>query len=181
MTYRADAIRGAIKAVMEGRQGVVRTCPDGMFKYGAFDGQPDTATQALAVDIRFHHRFDIVLGPIRRHESTPVSTQSSMRMSRLMIQIPIWTTLATTVQTEARDAQRTLVAADASTAMEALTRPNALTVDNLNVATGIVSGLLSGDGDAYPSWEIVAEDWDKGLLKSRILATAIVVIPQATS
>lgn len=180
MTYKATAIRGAIKGVMEGRLGTVRTCPDGMFKYGVFDGQPLIATQALAIDIRFHHRFDIVFGPLRRHESTPVSTQSSFRMSRLAIEIPIWTTLATTVQLEARDAQRSLVAADASTAMEALTRPNALTVDNLGVPTGIVSGLLSGDGDAYPEWGITSEDWTLGLLKSRITATAIVVISQAT-
>lgn len=181
MTYKATAIRGAIKGVMDGRLGTVRTCPDGLFKHGTFEGQPDTALQAMTIDIRYRHRFDILLGGLRRHESTPVSTQSSMRISQLSITIPIWTGLQTTAQETARETQRSSIAADASTAMEALTRPNALTLDNLGIPTGIVSGLLSGDGDAYPTWEIVSEDWTIGLLKSRITATAIVVISQATS
>jgi hypothetical protein len=182
MTYRTSAIRGAVKGVLEGRLGAVRTVPRGIYKYGTFEGQPKQATQAKALDIRYKHRFDVKIGQELRHASTPVSNLSSYRNSLVPITIDITTNLASTVQEEERDRVRDMAAENADLAMQALAYRGNLLVDETGVPTAIVSGLLQGpsENSPHPEWEVVEENWELGIHRSRINAAAIVQIGQNT-
>ena len=49
-TYSPTAIVGAIRALLTGEVGAVRTVPSSMFAYGTFEGQQAGATRARSVD-----------------------------------------------------------------------------------------------------------------------------------
>lgn len=179
-SYRPAVIREALKGVMTGTLGSVRTVPRGMFEYGNFDGAPDTANQAQALTAE--HRFDVKVDNFRANGSTPCSNLGPSKHARIDVTVDIWTRLHSTVQDDERDAQRAKISTNAELAIQALTRPNNLTVDEHGLPTGIVSGLLSGpDNSSQPVHETVLEDWSKHIHRSRIRASAIVVIGQFTA
>lgn len=186
MTVLATRIRGSIKALLDGTTGSVRTVATTVFGYGTFEGQPIAAQQSRAIQqVTKAHRFDIKLGAIVPHASTPMSIKSSYRIARVPITIDILTTLKSTGQENERDTQRDAIADAADTAIQALSYPgNLLTAPATPtaLATGIVSGLLLGpDGKGPPQWRVISEDWKAHLLRSAITASAIVVIDQATA
>lgn len=179
-SHNPSAIRAAIRELLEGEIGSVRTLPQWVFKYGTFIGQPDDAMKAFALDHRYKHRFDVSFAPLQRHGATPLSHKSSVRIDRLDVTIDIVTTLRSTVDEDARNAQRELIEQNAELALQALMYPGNLEMDSKGRATGLVSGFLQGrNGDAHPSWEVVSEDWTLQLHRSRILGSAVVVIAQA--
>lgn len=180
--FRPSAIRNAIRDVLEGTdtRGFRKMVPD-VFKYGAFDGNNDRSNHALTLDIRYQHRFDVVLGPLRQNGSSPMSNKGPARHSTIDITVEIWTRLGSTVNVEERDLQRERVEQNAELAIQALAYPGNLTTSLDGLPTGIVSGLLSGrDNNATPTWEVVTEDWTKQIHRSRISAAAIVVVGQFT-
>lgn len=179
-SYRPAVIRDALKGVIEGTLGSVRTVPRGRFRYGAFDGAPDAANHAQA--LTSEHRYDVKIDNMRGNGSTPVSNMGPSKHARVDVTIDIWTRLGATVVDDERDAQRAKISSNAELAIQALTRAGNLTVDATGLPTGIVSGLLTGaDNSPLPTHETVLEDWTKHMHHSRIRAAAIVVIGQFTA
>jgi len=181
--YRPNVIANAVIALLEGVTGIVRRVPPDMFKFGAFEGQPEAALKAFAVDTRYAHRFDVILGDWDAHGSTPLSNTGPYRNTRLPITIDIWTALRSTSQAEARRAQRELIQADANTAVQALMYRNNLNTDANGTETGIISGLLMGPDASglHPKWSTVNEDWIAQIHRSQIVGTALVKIHQNVS
>lgn len=179
-TYRPAVIVEALKGVLEGTLGAVRTVPRGRFKYGNFEGAPDTANHAKA--LTEEHRFDVKVDNLRSHASTPVSNLGPSKRVSVDVTIDIWTKLRSTAQETERDEQRAKISTNAELAIQALTRPNNLLVDEHGIPTGIVSGLLFGpDLSSQPVHETVLEDWPKHMHRSRIRGTAVVTIGQFTT
>jgi hypothetical protein len=162
---------------------VIRRVPPNMFKFGAFEGQPDTAIRALVQDPTYSHRFDVKLGAKRAHGSTPFSSNGSFRNALLPVTIEIFSRLQSTSQEELRRSQRDDIADNAETALQALMYRHNLLVDANGTATGIVSGVLLGESGAVGAadWDTVSEDWDQQVHRSRISGAAIVVIDQNVS
>lgn len=181
-TYSASAIRNAIKSLLEGDIGVVRTLPPHTFKYGVFDGQPAGATRAKANDPAYAHRFDCKIGGQRMHTSTPISANSSYKTVSVPVAIDIFTGLQSTSLSDRRDAQRNAIEDDIQLALQALEYPGNLTLDSNGNATGIVSGILMGpNGYGHPAFDVVSEDWKNLIHKSRISGAVVVVVDQRVS
>lgn len=176
----AEVIYCAVRELMEGTLGDVRVVPMMLFGFGAFRGIPDTAAQALVHDARYGHRFDVVLGRSRGHASTPLSIKASARRVALELEIGIWTRLSSTAEDDERQRQRIAAADAGELAIQALMYPGNLDATSTGRATGIVSGMLHGDGGPpnAPRWEVFEENWQTQILRSRIIASAIVTIPQ---
>lgn len=180
--FRPRVIKSAIAEVLEGTTGAIRRVPPGTFKRGTFEGQPNTAQKAAAIDPSYSHRFDVKIGSLKTHASTPLANGGPSRTAYAPITIDITTRLRSTPQDEEREAQRAQIESNANAALVALMYPNNLLFDGNTTPTGIVSGILVGpNGDGHPDWEEVEEAWDKQLHRSRINAAAIVVIDQTVT
>lgn len=180
--YSPSVIRNAIKSLLQGEIGAVRTVPSGVFKYGIFEGQPGGATRAAVINPNYKHRFDVQLGGMMMHGSTPVSNNGPRKNVYVPVTIDIKTTLKASPLDEARDNQRILVETNAQLALQALERPGNLATDNADNDTGIVSGILVGEsGNGHPTWTVIAEDWEKLIHHGQIKGSVIVAIDQPTS
>lgn len=183
MSSQATLIRTAIVQTMEGSLGSVRKLPMGLFGFGVFEGQPVAAQQARAMDVRYRHQFDVVIGQSRPHRATPLSTKASYRIEARSITLRIVTHLSTTADELARLEQRERIEQAVSDAVGVLSYPNNLLATVAGHATGITSGMLVGgdDGTGWPRYEVVSEDWKRQLHTCRILGVAIVNVAQAVA
>lgn len=182
MAYSPAVIRNAIKSLLQGEIGAVRTVPAGTLVYGTFEGQPAQAARAKAITAP--HRFDVKVGSQAMHGATPISAKSSYRISRVPVTVDIVTMLKSTTLEAERDEQRAAAEAVAQTALQALEYPGNLSADASSAPTGIVSGILVGsEGAGHPSWEVVEEDWAKTALlhRSRIVGAVVVTVDQAVA
>lgn len=182
MAYSPAVIRSAIKSLLQGEIGAVRTLSAGVFVYGTFEGQPRGATAARSLNVGSEHRFDIKVGSQRMHGATPISAKSSYRLSAVPVTIDIITGLKSTPLEAKRDEQRALAESNAQLAMQALEYPGNLAADSANTPTGVVSGILVGpDGTGHPVWEVVEEDWKALYHRSRITGAVVVTVAQPVS
>jgi hypothetical protein len=180
--YSPSVIRNAIKSLLQGEIGAVRTVPFGVFKYGIYEGQPGGATRAAVINPNYKHRFDVRLGGMVMHGSTPVSNNGPRKNVFVPVTIDIKTTLKATPLDDAREDQRVLADANAQLALQALERPGNLSTDNADNDTGIVSGILVGEnGNGHPTWTVVEENWQTLIHHGQIRGSVIVVIDQPTS
>jgi hypothetical protein len=179
---QSAAMRTAIAELLRGSIGNVRVVPAGLFEPGVFEGQKASAKQVKVIDHRFQHRFDVSVTRQSRNAATPLSTKASYRIAQYSITIQIWTRLKAVTQIETREEQLARIEGDFDVVAQALNYPNNLTATLGAQQTGIVSGLLQGpDGSATPVWELVEENWELHLLRSRIVAEAIVIQQQAVA
>ena len=175
-------IRTAIVELVRGSIGTTRVVPAGMFGEGVHAGQKPSAQQAKALNRNYTHRFDVAVRVAGVHEASAVSVKTSSRISRFAVEIMFTTKLKSVVQDEARDDVLARVAGDGDVVIQALNYPNNLLTTNDGEATGIVSGMLLGpDNTSTPRWELVEENWEQQLLRSRIVAEAIVIQVQAVA
>ncbi len=179
MAIAIAAIRSAIIGVMEGSFGTISPA-SGVFRYGAFEGQPDVAKLTkLRQTSEATHWFDVVLSPTRTHAGSNMSTLSSRRIATMLVEIPIWTGLLTEAQEDARSCLLASIASDGEDAAQSLGYPNGMLTAPDDTATGIVGGCLLGpdsDGKGVPLWAKSDEDWGKRWFKSVITGSIIIEI-----
>jgi hypothetical protein len=182
VSYSAAAIRRAITDVLTGAVGAVRTVAAGQMLSGVFEGQADAARRAKTLHSA-DHRFDVRIGRLTQHESSPAGGRgSSYRIARADIFIDVTTAAGTAVQLADRDTLLADILSDCETAAQALAYPRNVEQTAALAATGIVSGLLTGPGgEGIPSVEEPQQDWDKQEIKTRISASALLQITQAVS
>lgn len=180
---QASAIRQAITELLRGSSGTTRIVPQGLFEPGVFAGQKPAAQQSKAIDHRYVHRFDISISRQAPNAATPMGASNSPhRISDFTITINITTRLKAVTRDDAREEQRSQIEGDCDLAVQALNRTNNLDSTLDAHVTGIVSGLLRGPGGlSTPVWELVEENWEQHLLRSRIVAEAIVIQQQAVA
>lgn len=175
------AQRTMVIEIMDGTSGSDRTVTANLFGFGAFDGQPDMAKQAMSVHT-YTHRFDVEFTELGDHEASPLSAKAGTRIVRLGVSIPIWTHTKTTVEETARRSTLASIESDAETAIQALHFRDNMSTTSGAVSTNIVGGLLSGPGgQGAPIWTLESAEWDLNLIKSRIDGEAVITITQATS
>lgn len=183
MSYPAAAIRTAVRQVLEGASGSVRTLPGSVFRAGVHEGKRAQAKAAKLMH-SCDHRFDVQLGRMRNHPSTPVAANGPTRVVILDVTIDVYTRTKSVVRDEARDEVLALIASDLERAAQALHYPNNLATTAAPEATytRIVGGLLFGPGaDGSPELTPVSSDWDAMTIRSRIAASAILDLTQATA
>jgi hypothetical protein len=179
-SYSPSAIVGAIRSLLLGEIGSIRTVAANVFAYGTFEGQAPGATRARSVDPQYGSRFDVRLGSLRTHPATPISAKASMKLSTLPVTIDIVTRFSAASNELARDLQRQAANSRGHEALQALEYPGNLSRDGEGTATGIVSGMLLGpDGTGHPSWEVVSEDWQRLHHMSRISGGLVVIVDQS--
>jgi hypothetical protein len=179
---QSSAIRTAIIELIRGSIGVVRIVPAGLFEPGVFEGQKTAAQQAKTIDHRFAHRFDLKVDRQSKNAATPISSKASYRLSQYSVTINITTRLKAATRDDDREIQRAKAEGDTDLVIQALNYPGNLLATLGAQQTGIVSGLLQGpDGAATPIWELVEENWEQHLLRSRIVAEATVIQQQAVA
>jgi hypothetical protein len=180
VSYSAAAIRAAIKDVLEGAIGSVRTMVDGQMLSGVFEGQADQARKAKSLHSATH-RFDVRIGRLAQHEASPVSAIGSYRLARADIFVDVTTKTATQVQEDARDDVLASVLSDCEQAAQALSYPANVEQSAALEATGIVSGMLTGPGgEGSPVVEEPQQDWEKQEIRTRISAGCVLRIEQNT-
>jgi hypothetical protein len=180
VSYPAAAIRSAIKDVLEGSVGSVRTMVGGQMLSGVFEGQADQARKAKTLHSATH-RFDVRIASVRQHESSPVSAIGSYALKRADIFIDVTTKTATQVQEDKRDEVLSAVLSDCEQVAQALSYPTNVEQSAALAATGIVSGMLTGPGgEGSPVVEEPLQDWEKLEIKTRISAGCILRIEQNT-
>lgn len=183
MSYlQSRAIRTAVKELLHGSIGTTRVVPPGLFEYGVFTGQAIGAQKARALDLRFRHRFDVTLRTVGSSVATPLSVKSSYRLSVMRIEILVTTKLPSQVVEAMRDDARSQVEGDCDVAIQALNYPHNLLTTHDAEETGIISGMFRGpDGLSTPTWELLEENWEQQLLRSRIIGDADVMQTQAVA
>ena len=179
LRFPVGTIRRAIKELMQGELGSLRSIPQGTFKYGRFDGQPLAAEQATSLDTGYgRNYFDVQAARVTRNRSTQFSAFGSYRVANLPITITITTALSTTVEETDRDDVLEAVIVDLEQAAAALGYPGNLATDVEGADTAIIGECLVGP-DEVPDVEYEAVPrWDDGLVRSRITGLAIVQIAQ---
>lgn len=181
-SYSPTVIRSAIKSLLLGELGSIRTVPIGTLQYGTFEGQAAGAVRARANDPGFGSRFDVKVGSQRMHPATPISAKASTKLTTVPITVDITTRFRAAAAETERDTQRAAADSTAMLALQALQYPGNLAADTLGNATGIVSGMLLGpDGTGHPTWEVVTEDWKTLHHMSRISGAVVVVVDQPVS
>jgi hypothetical protein len=184
MSYQqSSAIRTAITELLRGSIGDVRIVPAGLFEPGVFDGQKMPAQQSKAIDHRYVHRFDLKITRQVNNAATPLGVSNApYRIADYSIAINITTRLKAVTRDDAREEQRAQIEGDCDVAIQALNYRSNLSTTLDAQPTGIVSGLLKGpDTASTPVWELVEENWEQQLLRSRIVAEATVIQQQAVS
>lgn len=181
--YRSSVIVNSIRSLLEGATGVVRRVPPGLFKFGAFDGQPESAMKAAVLEGRYKHRFDVVLGDKGPHASTGFSARTNRKNAVQGVTINIYTVLKTTPEEELRRAQRDMIADNVETALQALQYPGNLLLDLNSTPTGVISGLLMGEDGSFggAKWAVVDEDWTQQIHRGRITGAVLLEITQAVN
>lgn len=185
MSYSAAALRQAIREVLEGTLGTARTVTAGKFLSGVFEGQTDLQQRSRvlrktdAETPEWVHRFDVRLGQMRNHDSSPVAAIGSHRIVFIPITISITTHTQSRILDDRRDEVLAMVNSDLDTALQALTWPGNLDQTFSALPTNIVSGMMLGpEGQGYPTAEVTEEDWDKQLLRSLLGGSCLVQVQQ---
>lgn len=178
MSFSAAAVRRAIRDVLEGASGTLRTVEADVMTSGVFAGQHPAAQKAKA--LLADHRFDVRIANLRRHEASPVAAIGSYRLALADIFVEVTTKTATVVQLTERDETLAAIASDMDDAIQAIAFPGNAAQTAALEATGIVSGMLTGPGgEGVPEWSEVSQDWDAQMIRSRISATATLRIRQS--
>lgn len=177
------AIRTAIVEVAEGTKTSIRDLDCEVFRFGAFEGQPDAQQIAKLVQShRARHWFNVTVGKTRSHASTSASNKGNRRLALFDVRIDIWTHTATVAQEERRKQILDQITEDCELLCQALAYPHNLDATTDGDATGISGGLLEGPGfNGDPEFTLVSEDWKRQIIRSRIDATAHVQIAQAVA
>jgi hypothetical protein len=185
----AESIERGIVAIMDGSHVQaaatdIRRVSAGTFTFGAFDGQSPGGTKARTVDEATSvYRFDLILGEIETHESSPVSRKANHKIVRLGISIKVWQHLRTEIQEARRRQNRYDMATSMDLAIQALAYPGNLETDGdaFPSFTGIISGCLVGPGgQGDPIKTDPTEDWDERHLTAQIEASALIKVTQET-
>ncbi len=180
MSYDAAAIRDAIRDVLTGALGSVRSMAGRDMDAGVFEGQNDSARHAKA--LLNTHRFDVRIGRLRSHESSPVGAIGSHRIAVADITVSVLTATATVVQLTERDELIADVLSDLEQASQALSFPGNLRASDAGNATGIVSGLMLGPGgEGYPEVAEVSQDWQAQEIRSSITGQILILVSQSTA
>jgi hypothetical protein len=171
-------IDSAIRGVLEGSLGSIRTVPMGMFSWALLDRVDLEKEQKDSIDTqRARYRFDITFGAFVEHESSGESLLSNRRVVITTITIPVVCYLLSRASDDERAEARRQMGIDLITACQALNFP-----DNVRFAadgttpTEIVGGELRNV--RLPLANPIAVDWERHLLRSTITAEAIVVVTQ---
>lgn len=184
-----EAIERGIVAIMDGTHvqalaADIRFVEPGIFLFGAFDGQAPGGTKARTVDeATANYRFDLILGEIETHESSPVSRKANHKIVRLGLTVKVWRHLRTEIQESRRRQDRYDMAREMDIAIQALAYPGNLAEDGQASPspTGIISGCLLGPGgQGDPIKTDPAEDWDERHLTAQIEASALIKVTQNT-
>lgn len=171
-----DAIVGAIRGVILGELGSVRTVPAGAFGEGVPSTWPggDDGARRLLADAK--KTFDVHLGLPRRTNAVGPSTASRAVLAldvRVTLTYAI-TLVADTFDAGHRYAARALASEDALTITQALEWPGNLLVDTEGAVTKLVSGRL---GEGAPP-RVVREDWTTGVYEVELRYRAHVLEEQ---
>lgn len=174
MTLAMAPIRTAIREVLEGSLGSVRTVPAGTVARGAQQGRSVTSRQAQSL---VTPRYDVRIESLSPHPSTPVGAIGSHRLDDATVTIEFAYKLSSTILDDQRDELRDQVMDDLDVCWQALARPGNLTQTSAAVATNIISGLLHSPS----SIEVLDENWDEKILTAQIVATATLQVSQPTA
>ena len=154
------AISTAIREVVRGELGVVRTVPDDAFAEGNFDGLEERARQRRAfekkgVDVAFRspERTD-ALGP----------PDANLEILRLEVDLVLTHSPRHRVEEEERHAIRAEVSDDVVTVRRALSRSGQMVTTAAGTATGLVSGMLTERAAPLT----VREDWQNRIIETRL-------------
>lgn len=180
LRFPVGTIRKAIRELLEGSLGQTseRNIEPGVFKYGTFDGQPQTAEQAHALQTDYGRNwFNVALGRVTRNASTPATALGSYRLADMEVTIEVTTKAPTTVEQDERDEALAAVGVDLEQACAALGYPGNLETDASGDETQIVGGALVGPLGSDVDYR-ATPDWNAGLIRSRIAAIATVQIAQ---
>lgn len=175
----ADAILAAIRAVLLGTQGSVRTVPTGTFVEGVpaeFDEDHAKAHASVATP-----SFDVEIAPAQLMVDTGPANATPV-----MLRVPITVTLTYHLAPEAamatteRRRVRALAVGNANTATQALQWNRNVEEDPDSNATGIIPGGLRPTGEP----RIKREEWtegDMGILELELPFEALVLETRAVS
>lgn len=176
MTIASDAIVSAIRGVILGELGEVRTVPAGAWiegqpaQFGVHGGlDADTTRRLRASGQRL---FDFELAPPRRTGAVG-SSAAAQAIHSLEVRIVLWlpiTLVADTASTAHRRSVRAEMMEQARVITDALEWPGNLTRDPEGTDTSLVSGMLREA--AAP--RIVREDWSAGLYEIELRMTGLV-------
>lgn len=175
MALSMAAIRTTIKQLMEATIGTYQTTMSTMFAYGAFDGQPDEAIAARAMQTASaSHVFDVAVDSVRSHASSNQSNRSSRRIAEMDVRIPVYTYLPTEAQQTARDTTLATIFSDLEDAAQALGTPGNLAQTSAAVTTGIIGGLMRGPDNAGVPEITVVPNWPKRWVRSELRGSLLV-------
>jgi len=168
MSGELAALRKAIVGVCDGSLGATRTVSTaGTEAAGA--GKLNERVKALIAP-----RFDVVFTGGTRHAASPLGT-GTIEIKTYGVRVDVTHALTSEqCQDAARNDTRDAVHEACDELIAALTYPGNLLVDAEDNATGCVSGMLAGEVNGAPTWELVAEDWEARLIRSQIRGTAYV-------
>jgi len=167
VTLYATYIRTAIDELLAGTIGSVRTVTADTLLNGH-----DDAWEGLSIS---KARYDLTLGAIEQHPSSPISALTSYRIGRLPVTIALRFHLPTAATESERDDVRASAYELADTVIQALGYPGNLTQTDDENATGIISGMLTNLGTNIP-----VEDWEAQILTIEVTGDAIVQIVQVS-
>lgn len=171
------AIDSAIRGVLEGSLGTIRTVPHGMFKWALLDRVELEQEQSEARDAKWAtYRYDITFGAFLEHESSGESLLSDRRIMVTTITIPVIRYLLSRADDDTRAEARRQMGIDLITACQALDWPDNVRYASNGDPTKIVGGELRNV--RLPITNPVAVDWNRHLLRSTITAEAIVEVTQ---
>jgi hypothetical protein len=177
MALATAAIQTSIRNVLDGTFTGIRDITVGTFKVGS---PSEEAAKALALTAP---AYEIEIGGQQEHPATPLSNSASIAIEMLPITIAITYALPTVAEVSARYAIQATIANNANLLVQALTFPGNLADDGAGtpVATGIVSGMLMGEGGVNRPSVTHERDWSKQTATTTINASAVVVVTQPTS
>lgn len=173
----ADAIYGAIRGVITGALGSVRTVPAGTF----VEGLPSSiqADGARWLRAKAKRSFDVEIPPAARSRDLGPSTASRALLD-LEVLVTLTYALSVVPETESKDyrfAARAQAIEDALAISQALTWPGNLVTDESANATGLVGqALLSELGT-----RVKREDWTAGLYELELRFAGKVLETQAVA
>lgn len=170
-----DAIVGAIRGVIRGELGSVRTVPASAFGEDVHAGVEDGAKWIRA---KVKKRFDVQLSPPERTRDLGPPTANRAVLAIVVIVTLTYAVDHTEDLIDARRYEvRALAAEDALVVTQALSWPGNLAVDGAAAATGLVSAMLR---ESAPP-RTTREDWRAGIYEVELRLRGLVLETQAVA
>lgn len=172
--------RTVIAEVLEGAIGSTRTLTAAKYLRGVFEGQPEQAQKALAIQTTAgRHRFDVRVRRVASHSAT-YGQHHSGRILAVDVEILVTSALATVAQRTQRETDVALVLADCELAVEALGYPGNLRVTDAGAPTYILGACMrGGEGASAPRILPGKQDWERQLMTT-VIAGQLLVAPLTT-